>query len=46
MNPLPLEHLARRRVADRLRTRPATGIRRSARLIQLDIYRSRHAPHV
>ncbi|WP_295697717.1 hypothetical protein [Lapillicoccus sp.] len=40
-----LEQLAHRRIADRARTRPPTGIRRSARLIQLEIHRARHAGH-
>ncbi len=45
MHSLLLHQLAHGRVADRARTRPATGIRRSARLIQLEIHRARHAGH-
>ena len=42
-----LQHqdLARAEVERRLRTRPVEGIRRSARLISLEIRRSRRAGH-
>ncbi len=45
MHTLLLEQLAARRIAEQARTRPVTGIRRSARLIQLEIDRARHAGH-
>lgn len=45
MRILLLEQLAHRRIAERARTHPATGIRRSARLIQLEIHRARQAGH-
>jgi len=44
-NLLLLEQLSHRRITERARTRPVTGIRRSSRLIQLEIHRARHAGH-
>jgi hypothetical protein len=37
--------LAKATIDERLRRAPHTGIRRSARLISLEIRRSRHAEH-
>lgn len=45
MNHILIERLAHRQVAERARTRPVTGYRRSARLIQLEIKRAREADH-
>jgi hypothetical protein len=43
----PIQHMAAVQAdqAQRHRSRPVTGIRRSARLISLEIHRSREAGH-